>query len=196
MILLVIKRFKYSFLSVILIIFTSPHRSAVSWTLAVICLHLILSLAAWTTWFAVYSSPKSPTKLSIYFILCLPLALLPSILPVRHKCSIFSDLIICPRKFICLFLISFISDLCIPILASTSSFLTLSLPWRNYWGGDDVPRKKWSRFDSWAAILVVARSSGSLTVVTGMTDLTASLVSQINVFVRDWCMVWDGYCFL
>ena len=101
---------------------TSIYPGAMFSTWAVIRRHLFLSLALWISCPAVMFSSISSRILSTYFFLCRPLDLFPSIIPVRHRCSIFSLLITCPRNSICLFLITLSNVLCRFTLLRTSSF--------------------------------------------------------------------------
>ena len=91
----------------ILLLLQVPCRMA--W--AIMDLHFSLSLQLWIT-SQLLSSFNQPLMLSSCFILCLPLSLVPSILPVVINSSMFPSLTICPKNFICCSLIPFCNSYC------------------------------------------------------------------------------------
>ena len=60
-------------------------------------------------------------RLSKYVSLCLPLSLFPFIFPHKASFSILLLLMVCPRNFICLFLMVLMSSLEVPAVSNTSS---------------------------------------------------------------------------
>ena len=61
-------------------------------------------------------------RLSVYFVRCLPLLLIPQIFPLNICFSSPSALFICPKKCSCLFLMVLRRDLLYPAISITSSF--------------------------------------------------------------------------
>ena len=59
----------------------------------------------------------------MYFVLCLPLALLPSILPVTTRCSLVCRRSTWPKKLICRFLMVSRRDFLVCALLSTSKLV-------------------------------------------------------------------------
>ena len=93
---------------------------------AIIDLHCSLSWQLWIT-SQLLSSCNQPLMLSSCFILCLPLSLVPSILPVVINSSIFPSLTIWPKNFICCSLIPFSNSFFTPTDLSTSSLIFRSV---------------------------------------------------------------------
>ena len=69
-------------------------------TLAIMVLHTALFLVLQSN--STSLNPVHLLRLEIYVSRGLPLLLLPSIFPATARCSIFSFLIICPKKLSCL----------------------------------------------------------------------------------------------
>ena len=106
---------------------TLPYRSAVSMlTLATMECHLPLSSVSRPTSAAVLH-PITSTIPSMYFSLCRPLALLPSMNPSNTLFSNPSALIAWPRYPSCLILMVVISTLSVPAIPKTSSFVLLAV---------------------------------------------------------------------
>ena len=61
-------------------------------------------------------------RLSVYFVRCLPLPLVPQIFPHNSCFSIPSALFKCPKNYSCLFLMVLRRDLLYPAISITSSF--------------------------------------------------------------------------
>ena len=61
-------------------------------------------------------------RLSVHFVRCLPLLLVPQIFPLNICFSSPSDLFICPKNCSCLFLMVLSRDLLYPAISITSSF--------------------------------------------------------------------------
>ena len=68
-------------------IHTLPYRSDYLVMLSTMDLQSRLSLASWSTLVVVWPPSRKPRMLSMYFLRCLPLALVPSILPSRQSLS-------------------------------------------------------------------------------------------------------------
>ena len=66
-------------------------------------------------------------RLSVYFVRCLPMLLVPKIFPLNICFSSPSALLICPKNCNCLFLMFLIRDLLYPAIFITSSFDFLSI---------------------------------------------------------------------
>ena len=90
------------------------------------CCAIPLSSARWTT-SPTFLTPTSVLIASRCFIPCLPLALLPSIIRIRHRFSRLSPLSTCPTYLNCLFLIYFISLLEVPATSNTAWLVFLAV---------------------------------------------------------------------
>ena len=96
-------------------------------TSAIMILHLSLSSVIRNKAMLSLLFPVSKElKLSRNVILCLPLLLVPSILPVRDKNSSPLWRHMCPKNFSCLFLIVFMRDLSWFVSSNIDSFVLFS----------------------------------------------------------------------
>ena len=96
-------------------------------TSAIMILHLSLSSVIRSKAMLSLLFPVSKElKLSRNVILCLPLLLVPSILPVRDKNSSPLWRHMCPKNFSCLFLIVFMRDLSWFVSSNIDSFVLFS----------------------------------------------------------------------
>ena len=96
-------------------------------TWAIMCLHRVLSSACCISWVGLQFQLLLAIILSTYVCLCLPRALLPSMVPVMLRCSILCFLIACPKNLSCRFLICFSNSLFVSACWSTLSFVLLAI---------------------------------------------------------------------
>ena len=77
-------------------------------------------------------------RLSVNFVLCLPVLMVPQIFPLNICFSSPSALFICPKNCICLFLMVLCRDLLYPAISITSSFDFFSVMINySYYSSDD-----------------------------------------------------------